>query len=65
MSVLAPATAVVADGVARGVRVAVTRAKSQALHLHMLMHAFCGDCLVRIVGNGLKPFVQSQVRRPR
>ena len=43
----------------------VTGVKSQAIRLHMLMNALCGVRLVRVVGNGLNPCVQSQVRRPR
>ena len=36
----------------------VAGAEAWAIHLHMLMNAVCGDCLVRLVGHGLKPCVQ-------
>ena len=40
----------------------VTSAKSQVMHLGMLMTALCGGCLVRIVDSGLRRCIQSQVR---
>ena len=43
----------------------VTGAKSQVMHLDMLINVLCGDCLVRVVGSGLRRCVQSQVRSPR
>ena len=43
----------------------VTSAKSQVMHLGMPMTALCGECLVRVVGSGLRRGVQSQVRCAR
>ena len=43
----------------------VTSAKSQVMHLGMPMIVLCGECLVRVVGSGLRRGVQSQVRCAR
>ena len=37
----------------------VTGAMSQVIHLGMPRTALCGDCLVRVVGSGLKRCVQT------
>ena len=37
----------------------------QVIHEDMLITVLCGDCLVRVVGSGLRRCVQSQVRSPR
>ncbi len=43
----------------------VTSAKSQVMHLGVPMTVLCGECLVRVVGSGLRRGVQSQVRCAR
>ena len=43
----------------------VRDAAAQAFHLRMPMIALCGECVVRVMGNGLKPFVHLQLRDPR
>ena len=43
----------------------VTGVTSQVIRLGMPTTALCGDCLVRVVGSGLKLCVQWQVRSPR
>ena len=48
-----------------GTLLPVTGAKSQVIHLGMLMIVLCGDCVVRVVGSDLRRFVQSHVRSPR